>query len=130
MFGKVGANVLFVEDLGKCAAFYQDVVGLKPTFKDDVSVAYLINGQDFLLLEASTAVEMLSTASVSRDPKAGQHMMLCADVEDVDTVYRALTAKGVVFMHTPEDKPWGIRAAYFADPEGHLWEIRQRLRKA
>jgi len=23
----------------------------------------------------------------------------------------------------PRDRPWGIYAGYFRDPDGHLWEI-------
>ncbi|MBZ0308214.1 MAG: VOC family protein, partial [Anaerolineae bacterium] len=48
----------------------------------------------------------------------------------VDTTYQTLTAKGITFIHAPKDQPWGIRAAYFADPEGNLWEIRQQLAKS
>lgn len=32
--------------------------------------------------------------------------MLCADVEDVDDVYNALTAKGVEFIMPPVDQHW------------------------
>jgi catechol 2,3-dioxygenase-like lactoylglutathione lyase family enzyme len=130
MINKVGANVLFVEDLDKCAAFYRDILGLEVVFTDENSVAYRMDKQDFLLLKDSAAVEMLGEGYVSRDHKSGQHILLCADVENVDTVYHALMAKGVAFIHAPQDQPWGIRAAYFADPGGHLWEIRQILRKA
>jgi uncharacterized glyoxalase superfamily protein PhnB len=48
-------------------------------------------------------------------------------VEDVDGTYAELTAKGVTFVQLPTDKPWGLRMAYFADPEGNLWEITQEM---
>lgn len=130
MISKVGANVLFVEDLDKCVKFYRDTLGLEIVFTDENSVAYRMDGQDFLLLKSSAAIEMLGEEAVSRNLKSGQHILLCADVEDVDSAYRMLTAKGVTFIHSPKDQPWGIRAAYFADPEGHLWEIRHSLRTA
>jgi uncharacterized glyoxalase superfamily protein PhnB len=53
--------------------------------------------------------------------------MLCADVADVDAVYQTLTAKGVAFIKPPIDQDWGWRTAYFADPEGNIWELRQAI---
>jgi len=52
---------------------------------------------------------------------------LCAGVENVDAVHAALEAKGVAFIRPPINQPWGRRTAYFADPEGNLWEIFQNL---
>ena len=46
-------------------------------------------------------------------------------VEDVDAAYATLEATGVEFTKAPVDQPWGMRAAYFRDPEGNLWELRK-----
>ena len=54
-------------------------------------------------------------------------MLLAAGVEDVDAAYEALKAKGVTFLRPPTNQPWGLRTAYFADPEGNLWEINQPI---
>jgi lactoylglutathione lyase len=130
MIGKIGATVLFVQDLDQCVAFYRDILEFKVTFTDDVSVAYKVNDHDFVVLKVSVAVEMVGEAAILPAQLSGHRMLLCADVDSVDTVYQALTAKGVKFLHAPKDQPWGIRAAYFADPEGNLWEIRQQLAAA
>ena len=55
----------------------------------------------------------------------GPRGYLAASVADVDAAYEDLTAKGVTFVQPPTDKPWGLRLAHFADPEGNLWEITQ-----
>ena len=55
-------------------------------------------------------------------------MLLAAGVEDVDAAYQTLSAKGVRFLRPPTDQPWGLRTAYFADPEGNLWEINQPVK--
>ena len=39
-------------------------------------------------------------------------------VEDVDRVYRQLTARGVEFDQAPQDTLWGHRVAMLRDPEG------------
>ena len=31
------------------------------------------------------------------------------------------------FVLGPIDRPWGVRTAAFADPDGYLWEIAQQL---
>ena len=53
--------------------------------------------------------------------------ILCADVDDVDAIYATLSAKGVPFTRPPLTQPWGYRVAYFNDPEGNLWELRQSV---
>src|SRR5947209_613911 len=55
-------------------------------------------------------------------------VLLAAGVEDVDAAYQTLSAKGVRFLRPPTDQPWGLRTAYFADPEGNLWEINQPVK--
>lgn len=41
------------------------------------------------------------------------------DVDDVDELFRRLSAKGVPFDGQPVDKPWGARAVSTHDPLGH-----------
>jgi uncharacterized glyoxalase superfamily protein PhnB len=33
----------------------------------------------------------------------------------------------VSLLNGPIDRPWGMRTATFADPDGHIWEIAQQL---
>ncbi len=115
----VGAAVLFVQDLDKW-----DSVGLEVVMTDSNSVAFYMKDQDFVLLKVAAAVQMVGEAALSLQKEAGHWVLLCADVEDVDAAYETLTAKGVAFIKPPADQRWGYRTAYFADPEGNLWEIR------
>jgi lactoylglutathione lyase len=126
MFSKIGAAVLFVQDLDKCVAFYRDTLGLQIAMTDEVSAAFKMADHDFAILKVSEAVEMTSEAAVL--PQSGSRVMLCADVEDVDAAYKTLTEKGVTFIRPPMDKPWGYRTAYFADPEGNVWEFRHTIK--
>jgi lactoylglutathione lyase len=127
MFRKVNAVVLFVQDLEKCMLFYRDVLGLEVVFSDSVSYAFKMEGQDFALVKRSAAVQMLNEEVVARHWSIAQQVMLCANVEDVDAVYKAYTAKSVPFINPPKDQEWGWRTAYLADPEGNLWEFRQSI---
>ena len=126
----VNGVVLFVQDLERCVAFYRDTVGLEVVFSDPVSVAFKMEGQDFLLLEVAAAAEMVGEEALGQHKGAGHEVLLCADVEDVDAAYETLTAKGIAFIRPPKDQAWGLRTAYFADPQGHLWELRHTLASA
>lgn len=125
MIRNVNAVVLFVEDLDRAMQFYRDKLGLDVVFSDEVSFAFHLEGQDFALVSLSTGMEMLNEEVLQQS--AGRRVMMCADVEDVDAVHAAFTAKGMTFIKPPADQPWGWRTAYFADPEGNLWELRQSI---
>ena len=125
MIRKVNAVVLFVQDLDRAMRFYRDTVGIEVVFSDDVSFAFNMEGQDFAIVKMSAGVDMLNEEVLAA--QAGHRVMLCADVEDVDAVYTALMAKGVAFIKPPIDQHWGWRTAYFADPEGNIWELRQAI---
>jgi uncharacterized protein len=43
--------------------------------------------------------------------------------ELVDEAIGELRAAGARITKEPEDASWGGRSAYFADPEGNLWEV-------
>lgn len=127
MISKVNATVLFVQDLDRSMAFYRDTLGLEIVFSDAVSFAFRMDGQDFALVQLSAGVAMLNEEVLAVEQGAGHRVMLCADVADVDAAYKTLTAKGVTFIKPPIDQAWGWRTAYFADPEGNIWEFRQSI---
>lgn len=127
MIRKVNATVLFVENLDRMMRFYRDTLGLDVVFSDDVSYAFQMEGQDFALVHVSAGVDMLNEDVLGLQQGAVNRVMLCADVADVDAAYETLKAKGVAFIKAPKDQHWGWRTAYFADPEGNIWEFRQSI---
>jgi lactoylglutathione lyase len=127
MIRKVNAVVLFVQELDRSMTFYRDTLGLEVVVSDDVSFAFRMEGQDFAIVALSAGVNMLNEEVLALKQGAGHRVMLCADLEDVDATYESLTAKGVIFIKPPIDQPWGWRTAYFADPEGNIWELRESI---
>ncbi len=71
---------------------------------------------------------MVSSEPLDLQLQGSPRVLLAAGVEDVDAAYQTLSAKGVRFLRPPTDQPWGLRTAYFADPEGNLWEINHSTR--
>ena len=127
MFHRIDATVLFVRDLARCLTFYRDTLGLEVQESDPDSVSFQMENVYFLLLEVSAAARMISEGALELKIEGGPQGLLAAGVEDVDAAYEALKAKGVTFLRPPTDQPWGLRTAYFADPEGNLWEINHSI---
>jgi uncharacterized glyoxalase superfamily protein PhnB len=48
-------------------------------------------------------------------------------VDDTDAACERLRSRGVELLNGPIDRPWGLRTAAFADPDGHIWEIASKI---
>jgi catechol 2,3-dioxygenase-like lactoylglutathione lyase family enzyme len=119
----VGAITLFVEDPLRSKEFYErifDVAGID----EGHGTVILPLGNVFLrLLERSEADrEMLGQVPLG-DPRSGTVIQLSFPVDDADAFCRELTEHGVPIVYGPVDRPWGVRNAAFADPDGHLWQF-------
>lgn len=40
---------------------------------------------------------------------------------------RSWRRAGVRVLNGPIDRPWGLRTASFTDPDGHVWELAEKL---
>lgn len=125
---KAGAIALFVHDLDGCTAFYRDAIALPYKGSDPGRAAFELQGGLLLvLLSPQGATEVLGTDVTALTLEGGPRGYIAMRVADVDGAYEELEAKGVTFVQPPTDKPWGLRMAHFADPEGNLWEITQPI---
>ena len=120
--GAIAAVTLFVEDLGRARAFYQDVFQLPVFFEDADSVVFRFGSTLVNLLSAKEASDLVAPAVVA-GPDAGVRFQFTLSVEDVDAVCEQLRKRGVELLNGPIDRPWGVRTASFRDPGGHVWEI-------
>ena len=129
MFRKLMATELIVRDLAACTAFYRDTLGLVVRESESTpnSVSFQMDTVYFFLLEAGGAAQMVSSEPLDLELAGSPRVLLAAGVEDVDAAYQVFSAKGVRFLRPPTDQPWGLRTAYFADPEGTLWEINHSI---
>ena len=127
MFHRIAATVLFVRDLPVCLTFYRDTLGLQVTESTPELASFQMENVYFLLLEVSAAANMIGVGADALKIGGGPRMLLAAGVEDVDALYESLKAKGVAMLNPPTNQPWGLRTAYFADPEGNPWEINQPI---
>ena len=47
----------------------------------------------------------------------------CRDVEEVEAAFQSAVEAGATCLKRPEKAAWGGTSGYFADPDGHVWEI-------
>lgn len=129
MFNQVTAVVLFVQDFDTCLTFYRDKLGLPVAQLEEKFAAFKMHDQDFAILDLADAAKMVNLDPSAFEPQTGRadRVMLCTHVENVDATYETYKANGVEFTLPPTDQYWGIRAAYFRDPEGNIWEIAHPL---
>jgi catechol 2,3-dioxygenase-like lactoylglutathione lyase family enzyme len=124
VISEVGAIILFVADLARSKTFYRDELGLEVQFEDDESVGFKINGLAFIVLQVDRAHVQLQ-GEPTATPRAGATAFLTSFTDDVDALHADLVERGIDFFQDPTDQPWGVRTAYFKDPDGHVWELAQ-----
>jgi catechol 2,3-dioxygenase-like lactoylglutathione lyase family enzyme len=128
-FNDVGAVILFVEDLQRSRAFYHGVLGLEVQFEDADSAGFKIEGMAFIVLQVDRARVQLQ-GEPTATPRAGATAFLTTFTDGVDALHADLVRRGIGFFQEPADQPWGMRTAYFKDPDGHVWEIAQPVKQA
>jgi lactoylglutathione lyase len=122
----VGAITLFVEDPRRSQSFYEQVFALPVIWEDEDSAVFRFENTLVNLLKVSAARELIEPGSVA-SREAGSRFQLTIWVDDADAVSAELAKRGVELLNGPMNREWGVRTASFTDPDGHIWEIAQKL---
>ena len=122
----VGAITLFVEDPRRSQSFYEEVCDVPVIWQDEDSAAFKFENTIVNLLRIPAARDLIEPGSVA-SLDAGSRFQLTVWVDDADAVSAELVTRGVELLNGPMDRDWGVRTASFTDPDGHIWEIAQRL---
>lgn len=102
-------------------AFYRDVLGLPVAVNAPRTYAEFANA----VARLAVATEAVIGAVVGRSaPRAGDRVVVCLRVDDVDAASAKAVARGAVAVRPPHDEPtWLQRVAHLRDPAGHLVEL-------
>ena len=133
---RIHVITLAVADLDRALAFYRDGLGF-PTegligteFAGDqatpAGAAAMFALDRGLILSLYPRSELAKDANIPfGPPKTGEFSIghAVAGRADVDALLAQAQAAGATLTQQPRDRPWGIYAGYFRDPDGHLWEI-------
>jgi catechol 2,3-dioxygenase-like lactoylglutathione lyase family enzyme len=123
----VGAITMFIEDRDRAKAFYERALDASPVYEDDNSVEFKLENIVVNLLVSREAHDLIQPAPVA-EPGTGSRFQLTVWVDDTDAACRELGRRGIELLNGPMDRPWGLRTAAFADPDGHVWEMAAEIR--
>lgn len=112
---------LGVRDVARSAAFYA-AIGLRRVPYEAAEVAFFEAGGVVLSLYEGDALARDTGLS---DPRPGAVTLAfnVARAEDVAPRLALAVAAGATVLRDVRTMPWGGVTAYFADPDGHPWEI-------
>jgi catechol 2,3-dioxygenase-like lactoylglutathione lyase family enzyme len=127
-----------VDDLEKSLRFYRDGLGLQT--EGIIGTKFEYGAVAFFELQAGLKLTIWPRRSIAHDsglavgPSSPTEFTLGHNVfskEEVDTVMQQASKPasqqaskaGAVVVKDAHDTFWGGYAAYFQDPNGHLWEI-------
>lgn len=124
MEARVSLVTLGVEDLDRALGFYRDGLGWPLSSVGSEDVAFFRTGGVVLALYRRKL--LADDVGISEEGTGFSGVTLAHNVaerEDVDLVLDTAVAAGATLVKDAEDVFWGGRSGYFADPDGHLWEI-------
>jgi uncharacterized protein len=125
---RLTAVTLGVRDVPASASFYE-ALGFQRKFRE--------TGDEIVFLDAGGVVLALwSWDKLGEDcvissrprPQTFRGSTLawnCASPADVDAAFDKAIAAGAAVLRRPEKTEYGGYRGYFADPDGHVWEIVQ-----
>jgi uncharacterized protein len=120
---RVTLITLGVADLARSRAFYA-ALGWREAPGGNESVAFYqmpgaalgLFGKDDLAADQSRPGAELGTGAVTLAQNFGTKA-------EVDTAFEAALAAGATALKRPEEVFWGGYSGYWADPDGHVWEM-------
>jgi uncharacterized protein len=114
---------LGVRDVARARAFYE-TLGFKAGRASEDAVTFFDAGGVVLALYGRAALAEDATVANSTSELSGIALAHNARSEaDVDAVLAEAVAAGATLIKPAAKAFWGGYSGYFADPDGHLWEV-------
>lgn len=113
---------LGVADLSRARAFYEGGLGWSGRLNDDV-VFYQLPGLVFAIWGRA---ELAQDANVTDTGATFSGMALAFNTrfkEEVDELLVQAADAGGTLLKAAYETSWGGYSGYFADPDGHTWEV-------
>jgi predicted lactoylglutathione lyase len=120
---RISLVTLGVVDLSRAAAFYE-ALGWRPSAAStDEVVFFQANGLALAIYDRSALAEDAGVPDTGTEFSGIALAHNARSRDEVDAIFDQAIRVGAEPTKPPEDTPWGGYSAYFADPDGHLWEI-------
>lgn len=121
---RISLITLGVRDLARARRFYEAGLGwTRSNTEDEVAFYQLTNG---LVLALWSREELAADARVGDTGATFSGVSIAFNTrspDEVDELLAAVEAAGGTVTKTAEQQVWGGYSGYFADPDGHPWEV-------
>lgn len=119
---------LVVSDLPAAIAFYSALLDATPAVDvPGIYAEWATRGARLALVGEATMGAVVGRPA----PRAGDAVVVCLEVDDVDAAAARVKAAGRALVREPHDQPsWRQRVAHLRDPAGNLVELWARLAPA
>ncbi len=118
-----GYTIVYVADVEKTLAFYEEAFGLKKKFlHESKGYGELKTGKTVLAFASEKLVQHLSfMPNRSKNLAAGFEIALVTS--DISKAYVCAVSAGAIALKAPEQKPWGQWVGYVKDLNGVIVEL-------
>lgn len=123
MEARISVITLGVADVPRARAFYE-TLGWPLSGEPEDQVAFFRNAGSTLALYSLDGIA--AEAGQDAAPAGSIRMIMAMNLESREAVDAALdeaVAAGGTLLRPAQDRFWGGYSGYFADPDGHAWEV-------
>ncbi len=123
---RISIITLGVADMARAVRFYRDGLGFATSATENAPIAFFKTSGTSLALYpwdelAQDVSPDLPTARLAFSGVTLAHNTRTK--EEVDRVLALAESAGGRIVRAAQDTSWGGYGGYFADPDGHLWEV-------
>lgn len=123
---RISIITLGVADLARSVRFYRDGLGFPTRYADGGPIAFFQTGGVRLALYplVHLAADISPALSPARTAFSGITLAHNTRTKaEVAAVLARAAAAGATIVKPAQDVFWGGHSGYFADPDGHYWEV-------
>ncbi len=123
---RVLETCLYVSDMQRARAFYEEVMGLSLQFCEERISGFRLGDSMLLLFQAKGTLEPVHTPGGVIPPHDGSgpaHFAFSIAADEADAWRNHLAAHGVAIESTVRWEKDNATSIYFRDPDGHLVEL-------
>ena len=130
MIPRITLLTLGVDDLERAVAFYRDGLGFRT--KGIIGTEFENGAVAFFTLKGGLKLALWPRKSLAADagldvqPRSSTELSIAHNVasqQEVDDVMQQAEKAGATIVKRAQPTFYGGYAGYFADPDGHLWEV-------
>jgi catechol 2,3-dioxygenase-like lactoylglutathione lyase family enzyme len=119
---RVTLITLGVRDLDRARAFYK-ALGWHPHSETDTVSFFQLQGSALGLYPLANLADDMDSPATNLGTGAMTVGQNFATEEEVDAAWHTAMQAGATPIKVPQAVFWGGYSGYFADPDGHVWEL-------